>query len=169
MRLTENKIQPRLRFWCLAVAGIGALLVAGNINAQTQKLKTSTKLQSESQQPLYREYRGVRLNMSMEEARAKLGAAVLRSDELDYFVISPNETAQIAYNKTHKVSTISVDYTGGVGSPDFMAVVGISLLDRPDGSAYRMIEYPAEGLWVSYNKSAGPAQTVTITLQLITK
>ena len=168
MRLTENKMQSQLMFWCLAIAGIVTLLVVGSTSAQTQKPKTSTKFQAEAPQPIFREYRGVRLNMSMEDARAKLGDAVLRSDELDYFVISPTETAQIAY-KARKVSTISVDYTGGVGAPDFMSVVGTTLLERPDGSVYRMIEYQAEGFWVSYNRSAGPAQTVTITLQLIPK
>jgi hypothetical protein len=103
--------------------------------------------------------------MTMEEARAKLGTAVMKSDELDYFVFSANETAQIAYNSAHKVKVISVDYTGGVGAPDYMAVVGTSLLERPDGSLYKMVEYESEGFWVSYNKSAGSVPTVSITLQ----
>jgi len=32
-----------------------------------------------------------------------------------------------------------------------------------------MIEYKAEGLWVSYNKSAGTVPVVTVTLQTLSK
>lgn len=168
MRLSENRIQIRSKVLCLMVCSIVMLLVAGSTVAQTKSAKVpATKFQPEVQRPIYKEYRGVRLNMSMEEARAKLGASVLRSDELDYFVFSENETAQIAYNAQHKVSTISVDYLGGTGAPEYMMVVGTSLLERTDGSMYRMVEYAAEGFWVSYNKSAGPVSTVTITLQLL--
>jgi hypothetical protein len=81
--------------------------------------------------------------------------------------LSTTETAQIAY-KAKKVVTISIDYTGGVGAPEYKAVVGTGmLLERPDGSSYRMVEYDAEGLWVSYNKSAGTVPVITITLQSI--
>jgi hypothetical protein len=50
------------------------------------------------QPPLYREYRGVRLGMTAAEVRTKLGEPAFKSDEQDFFVISTNETAQIAYN-----------------------------------------------------------------------
>jgi hypothetical protein len=107
--------------------------------------------------------------MAMEEARAKLGAAQFTSDELDYYIFSTSESAQIAY-KSNKVVTISVDYTAGVGAPDYKTVVGTGmLLERPDGSLYRMVQYHAEGFWVSYNKSAGTVPVVTITLQVSPK
>lgn len=155
---------------CLWFCSLVVLFVTGTVVGQTKTAKVPvTKFQPEAQQPIYKEYRGVRLNMPMAEARAKLGSAVFRSDELDYFVFSENETAQIAYNAQHNVATISVDYLGGIGAPDFMTVVGTTLLGRPDGSSYRMIEYSSEGYWVSYNKSAGQVTTVTITLQLLRK
>lgn len=171
MRLSEYKFQSHLRKGlCLTVCALVALVVTLNASAQTQTSKaTIAKSHSEAQQPTYREYRGVRLNMTMEEARAKLGKAEMQSDELDYIVISPNETAQIAYNAAHRVVTISVDYTGGVGAPDYLTVVGGSLQERPDGSLYRMVEFVAENFWVSYNKSAGAVPTVTITIQVSRK
>jgi hypothetical protein len=107
--------------------------------------------------------------MTMEEVRAKLGIAVLRTDELDLYVFSPNETAQIAYNAEHKVSIISIDYTGGVGAPDYKTIVGADIQQRPDGSLYKMVQYRAEGFYVSYNKSAGTSPMVTVTLQLLAK
>ena len=122
------------------------------------------KYQAQVQQPLYREYRGVRLDMTAAEVRAKLGEPAMKSDEQDFFVISANETAQIAYNAAHNVVTISTDYIGGVGAPDYRSVVGEGLLQKPDGSVFRMVMYDSERFWVSYNKSASAVPTVTITI-----
>ena len=117
------------------------------------------------QQPLYREYRGVHLGMTAPEVRAKLGEPALKSDEQDFFVISASETAQIAYNAAQKVMTISTDYTSGVGAPDYRSVVGEGmLLQRPDGSLFRMVMYDSERFWVSYSKTATTAPIVSITI-----
>ena len=124
----------------------------------------ATSVAGQNRQPLYREYRGVRVGMPMTEARAKLGDPTLRSDEQDYFVFSANETAQIAYDTAHKVTMISTDYTAGIGAPDYRTVVGDGLLERPDGSVFRMVMFDSERLWVTYNKSAGVVPTVTITI-----
>jgi hypothetical protein len=108
--------------------------------------------------------------MTATEVRAKLGEPIMKSNEQDYYILSPNETAQIAYDAFQKVVTISTDYTGGIGAPDYTTVVGAGvLLQRPDGSLFRMVEYDAEGLWVSYNRSAAIVPIVTITIQLIRK
>lgn len=123
---------------------------------------------AKGQQPIYREYRGVRLGMTAAEARAKLGEPVMKSNEQDFYILSANETTQIAYDAFQKVVAISTDYTGGVGAPDYRAVVGEgTLLQRPDGSLFRMVQYESAGLWVSYNKSAGVVPVVTITMQII--
>lgn len=122
------------------------------------------KAGAQIQQPLYREYRGVQLGMTATEVRAKLGEPALKSDEQDFFVISASETAQIAYT-AQKVMTISADYTGGVGAPDYKNVVGEGmLLQRPDGSLFRMVMYDSERFWVSYSKTATTAPIVTITI-----
>jgi hypothetical protein len=60
---------------------------------------------------------------------------------------------------------ISTDYTGGVGAPDYRSVVGEGLLlQRPDGSLFRMVLYDSERFWVSYNKSASEMPVVTLTI-----
>ena len=123
----------------------------------------STKAHAQVQQPLYREYRGVRLGMTAAETRAKLGEPAMKSDEQDFYVVSANETAQIAYIG-QKVATISTDYIGGVGAPDYRSVVGEGLLEKPDGSLYRMVMYNSERFWVTYNKSASAVPLVTITI-----
>ena len=148
--------------------GILLLLLMATI-ANGQRAPQATKASggvSQIQQPLYTDYRGVRLGMTATEARVKLGEPAMKSDEQDYYVFSPNETAQIGY-AGQKVMTISTDYIGGVGAPDFRAVVGEGmLLQRPDGSLFSMIHYPAQHMWVSYNKSAATVPVVTITMQV---
>ena len=170
MRDSKDKFQSRVVVKLFYLIVSSALVLAGfaTANAQTQasKLKASKFHAEEVQQPIFREYRGVRLGMTMEEARTKLGTAAMQSDDLDFYVFTENETAQIAYNPAHKVVTISVDYTNGVGAPDYRTVVGADILARPDGSLYKMVEYQAEGFWVSYNKSAGTVPVVTVTLQV---
>lgn len=118
---------------------------------------------AKGQQPLYKEYRGVRLGMTAAETRAKLGEPAMKSDEQDFYVVSANETVQIAYIG-QKVVTISTDYIGGVGAPDYKSVVGEGLLEKPDGSLFRMVMYNSERFWVTYNKSTSAVPLVTITI-----
>lgn len=138
-----------------ALGVILLLLFAIVANGQT--------VHSQAQQPLYREYRGVRLGMTAEEARAKLGVPAMKSDDQDFYVFSANETAQIVY-AGQKVVTISTDYTGGITPPDYKTVVGEGLEQRPDGSLFRMVIYDSERFWVSYNKSVSVMPIVTITI-----
>lgn len=147
----------------LAIALIGLVF---NAYGQTQK-SHSPGANAVAQQPLYTDYKGVRLGMTPQEVRAKLGDPVLKDDELDYFVFSESVTAQVAYDKAHKVKTISVDYAGGTGAPEYRSVVGSELDSRPDGSVYKILRYEGLGFWVSYNRSAGPLSVVTITIQKI--
>ncbi|HEX7333645.1 MAG TPA: hypothetical protein VF290_19245 [Pyrinomonadaceae bacterium] len=144
----------------LLLWGLAGLLAQG----QSKRQQPAVQAQAQIQQPLYREYRGIRLGMAAAEVRAKLGEPALKSDEQDFYLISSNETAQIAYNTSQKVVTISTDYAGGVGAPDHKSVVGEDLMERPDGSLFRMVTYKSERFWVSYNKNPATTGTVTITI-----
>jgi hypothetical protein len=170
MRFSTHK--PRISILELTYFLIGILLLIlmssfiANGQTETQPAKT-TRAHAQLQQPIYREYRGVRLGMTASQTRAKLGEPVLKSDEQDYYTISATETAQIQYDTTFKVVMISVDYTDGAGAPDYRSVVGEGLLERPDGSLFRMVRYNSERFWVSYNKSAAVVPVVTITMGLM--
>ena len=121
-----------------------------------------------AQQPLYSDYKGVRIGMTEQEVRAKLGQG-MRVENSDFYLISDSETAQIAYDASGKVTAISVDYTGGIGAPDYKAVVGPDIQVREDGSLYKIVHYEQLGFWVSYNRTGrnSPVATVSITIQKV--
>jgi len=119
------------------------------------------------QRATYNDYKGVRLGMVAAEVRAKLGEPAVKADDQDLYVFSDKETAQIAYDALGKVKVISTDYLDGVGAPDYKTVVGTDLPAKPDGSLYKMVRYESLGYWISYNRSAGPVPSVTVTIQRI--
>ena len=161
---TEHKIgRVELTYFLLGALLLLLLAIVAKGQNETQPTR-SVNAHSQIQQPLFREYRGVRLGMTAAETRAKLGEPAMKSDEQDFYVISSNETVQIAY-RAQKVATISIDYAGGVGAPDYKTVVGEGLLlERPDGSLFRMVMYDSERFWVTYNRSASAVPLVTITI-----
>jgi hypothetical protein len=148
----------------VAVVSCGLFGLSATANAQTSKSRADFSNKITAEQPLYAEYKGVRLGMTDNEVRAKLGVPAMSDKELDYFVFSDTETAQVNYDATRKVRAISIDYANGAGAPDPKTVVGADLEMR-DGSPYRMVRYPGLGFWVSYNRTAGPVIIVTITIQ----
>jgi hypothetical protein len=164
IEMTYNIEKSRIRFVEIVffVIGVILLLLVGAVATGQAQAKKIAMGNSQVQQPLYREYRGVRLGMTAAEARAKLGEPAMKSDDQDFYIFSATETAQIVYS-AQKVVTISTDYAGGV-VPDFKSVVGDNLEQRPDGSLFRMVLYDSEHFWVSYNKSASAMPVVTITI-----
>lgn len=146
----------------VVICGLGL----ANANAQAAKSRAAvTGTVAVVQQPLYTNYKGIRLGMTAQEVRSTLGEPALKADDQDYFTFSDHETAQIAYDAAHKVTTISVDYAGGVGAPDHKTVVGAELEKQPNGSLYRVVRYESLGFWVSYSRTAGEVMIVTITIQ----
>lgn len=156
------------------VLALGALGLGMGVTAQTQgqKFRTpmanSLKQAGATQQPLYVDYKGVRIGMTADEARTKLGQPTLKADDQDYYMFADKETVQIAYNAAHKVVCISIDYMEGVGAPDYRNVVGADINVKPDGSMYKLVRYEQLGFWVSYNRTANNSVViVTITIQKI--
>src|SRR5687768_1511078 len=90
----------------LALATILTLLLIGAI-AYGQRTRGAAPNLSATQQPLFSEYKSIRLGMTAAEVRAKLGEPTLKADDQDYYVISQTESAQFAYDKALKVVTIS--------------------------------------------------------------
>jgi hypothetical protein len=165
MTYNTEKLRRRIIEIVFFMIGVILLLLLGAIasgQTKSEAMKVARGY-TQVQQPLYKEYRGVRLGMTAAETRAKLGEPAMKSDEQDFYVFSANETAQIVYTG-QKVVTISTDYSGGVGAPDYKSVVGENLLQKPDGSLFKMVLYDSERFWVSYYKSASVEPVVTITI-----
>lgn len=135
-------------------------------NAQAQKTRAAfNATPAVTQQPLYTEYKGVRLGMTAEAVKAKLGNPTFSDKDLGYFVVSETETAQIGYDDAGKVRIISVDYQNGTGAPPPRTIVGADLDTRENGSAYKVVYYENQGFSVSYGRTAGPVIIVSITIQ----
>jgi len=164
--MIHNKRIPFCLGLATSVLMVAALLLSGATatSAQSRAVSKGARI-SAPQQPLYSEYRGVRIGMSTTEVRTKLGAPLQPADDMDFYVLYEKETAQIVYDAAHAVKAISVDYIGGFGAPDYKSVVGPDIEVRADGSLYKQVHYDSFGIWVIYNRSAGDTPTVTITIQ----
>ena len=162
----ENRFQTSgFKFLYAGICLLFVVVLGTSSRAQTKTTQMKfTKTDSTETQPIYREYRGVRIGMTIEEARTKLGEPLFKSEDQDVYVFSANETTQLVYTK-RKVTCISTDYLGGVGAPDYRAVVGSELETRPNGSLYKMVRYDKEGFWVSYNQSGTTVPMITVTIQ----
>jgi len=142
------------------------LVLVWGANAQAQKSRAAVDaVPAVTQQPPYSTYKGVRLGMTAEEVRTKLGNPAFMDKELGYFVFSETETVQIGYDAAGKVKTISVDYLNGTGAPEPRAVVGAELVTRENGTRYKVVYYEDQGFSVWYSVTAGPVIIVSITIQ----
>jgi hypothetical protein len=161
---TRRRTGPRL----FSFIGIAAslLLALSSLNAQTSRRVSAAPHEEES--VAFKDYRGVQLGMSAEEVRKKLGTPKDKSDDQDFFVFNETETAQIVYDTTHKVVTISADFlTAGTSVPTAKQVFGSEVEAKADGSVYRMVRFTKAGYWLSYNRTGGTAPLTTVTLQKI--
>ena len=118
-------------------------------------------------QPPYHEYKGIRIGMTADEARKKLGEPADKGDKQDFYSFAEGkEMAQLFYDAEKKVFAVSVIYIGGAdGIPTSKAVLGEEIEAKPDGSAHRRVDYPKAGFWVSYSRTQGDAPMVTVTMQ----
>lgn len=153
------------KFWLLnqALLVLITLAVAGVSNAQRPRPAAAP-----DEEPVFHEYRGVKIGWLADEVRKKLGNPANKGDEQDYYIFNESkETAQVLYDKaTRKVTAISVDFMNGateVITPQ--QVFGADFDAKPDGSKYKLVRYPKAGFWVSYSRTAGTTPIITVTIQ----
>lgn len=158
------------KFWLLSRALLVVITLAfaaGVSFAQTTRARPSA---APDEEPVFHEYRGVKIGWLADEVRKKLGSPANKGDEQDFYVFSDSkETAQVLYDKgTGKVTAISVDFMNGareVITPQ--QVFGADFDGKPDGSKYKLVRYPKAGYWVSYSRTAGETPIITVTIQQI--
>ena len=124
--------------------------------------------QKGTDQPLFSDFRGVRIGMGTDEARKKLGNPKDKGDEQDFYLFNDNQAVQVYYDKNRTVTAISIDFMSGANSiPAAKDVLGSDIDAKADGSGYKLVRYPKAGYWVSYSRTAGKDPTITITMQKI--
>ncbi len=117
--------------------------------------------------PPFREYKGVHIGMTADEARKLLGTPAEKDDKQDVYMFGENESCQVYYDETKKVSALSISYFGGKSIPGAKAVLGEEPEAKQDGSLYKLIRYPKAGYWVSYTRTAGDSPMTIIAMQKI--
>jgi hypothetical protein len=153
----------------LAVFALGSLLAHAQKNAAKSGPAATPRAgvsAPATEEPLLREYRGVRLGMTADEARLKLSAPSDKSDQQDFYIFSETESAQIFYDASHKVMAVSAQYAGdGAGTPSAKSILGTDVQPREDGSTYKLVKYERAGCWVSYSRTAGDLPVVTVSMK----
>ena len=97
----------------LAVAASPAVPVGHAQTVQNQQPKSpDAAAQGQATTPVYKEYKGVRLGMSADEVRQKLGRPKEAGKEQDFFVFSDNERARVYYDAAHKATAVISTFIG---------------------------------------------------------
>lgn len=154
------------KFWLLnrALLVMIILAIVGVSFAQTTR---KTPSGTPDEEPVFLDYKGVKIGWLADEVRKKLGSPANKGDEQDFYVFGEKETCQVLYDKaTSKVTAISVDFMNGardVITPE--QVFGADFEAKPDGSKYKLVRYPKAGFWVSYSRTAGDSPIITVTIQ----
>ncbi|HYX27468.1 MAG TPA: hypothetical protein VE863_02795 [Pyrinomonadaceae bacterium] len=155
LRLLPGRI-IKLSFFAI---GLIILCVGPTFRSHAQK----------ADEPLFSDFKGVRIGMPTDEARRKLGNPKDKGDEQDFYMFGDNEAVQVYYDKATKtVTAISIDFMNGANSiPTAKDVIGSDIEAKADGSGYKLVRYPKAGYWVSYSRTGGKEPMITITMQKI--
>lgn len=148
---------------------IVTIVFLSSVNASAQRKPGGAAAAAPEESPSsFHEYRGIQLGMTADEVRKKLGEPKDKGTEQDFYVFNETETAQIVYDKSQKVVTISADFL--TQGPDVLTakqVFGSDVDAKPDGSVYKMVRFPKAGYWLSFNRTSGASPMTTVTLQKI--
>jgi len=148
-----------------ASAGLVTLLGILSTSAHAQRSRGGEEPES---QPAFSEFKGVKIGMTADEARKKLGSPRDKGSDQDFYVFEDTKAVQVYYDKSGNVIAISVDFmSGATGIPSAKEVLGTEAETKPDGALYKMVRYPKAGYWVSYSRTAGTSPTTTVTMQKI--
>ncbi len=155
------------KFWLLdrvLLVVVITLTIAAAATAQTTRNRPGTAPEAD---PVFLDYRGVKIGWVADDVRKKLGNPANKGEEQDFYVFGEKETCQVMYDKaTRQVTAISVDFMSGASeviTPQ--QVFGSDFDPKPDGSKYKLVRYPKAGYWVSYSRTAGDTPIITVTIQ----
>jgi hypothetical protein len=160
-RLTKILVAPLLLFW------FGVSVAFAQVPSDEQSESPRTVTEEAATAPVMRDYRGIKIGMTADEVKDKLGKPRV-SDETGYFyALSDTESVQIVFDADKTVRVISAMYSKGEKAPEYKDVFGkdATIASQPDGSIYNRAQYPQAGYVVVYSRSAGDNPMIVITLQ----
>jgi hypothetical protein len=111
---------------------------------------------------------GIRLGMTTDEVKAKLGKPDANDAVSMYYDLDNGQSLQLRLDGDKKVTMVALIYGGREAkAPAFAEVLGpeVPLITKENGSIYKQVRYPSEGYWVSYSRldlETGPMTTVTM-------
>lgn len=135
-------------------------LLVGSAHAQANSKKAEL--------PLFQDYKGVKIGMTADEVRQKLGKAQSEDKDGFLYVFDNDETAQIMLDAAQKVRIVSIMYGGDNTKPPACEDIfgkGIAAEKQANGSLYKLIQYPNPGYWISYNRMSGEKPVTMVTIQ----
>jgi hypothetical protein len=152
------------KFWLLSRALLAVITfsIAGAVSGQAPQKRANLP---PDEDPVFHEYRGVKIGWVADDVRKKLGSPANKGEEQDFYIFGEKETCQVMYDKG-QVTAISVDFMNGakeIITPQ--QVFGADIEAKPDGSKYKLVRYPKAGYWVSYSRTAGDSPIITVTIQ----
>ena len=150
-----------------AVALLSGGTRAQNAPGAPQSAAQTAPHAAQTPEPVWREYRGLKIGMSKEQVRQRLGTPGDVSDRQDFFSLNGFESAQVFYDTQARVSAVSVNYLGEEsGAPPPEKVFGATVETAADGSLHKLVRYERAGYLVIYGRSGGDAPPlVTVTMQ----
>ena len=153
--------------WVSVIVGNGqtpdAVQNATTVSKPAENAKENSA--SKAQMPVLTDYRAVKIGMTGDEVKNKLGKAEVSDNSGFFYKFSDNEAAQIVLDADKKVSAISITYTDKAPQITDIFGAGVEAEAKPDGSIYKLVEYPQAGYWIAYYRGAGEKPTVIVTIQ----
>src|SRR4051812_6879985 len=111
---TYRYLRTLLELTLFAALTLAASSLLSLVQAQERATKATARTpalpSAQAEEPLLREYKGVRIGMPAEEARKKLGEPSETAGRQDFYVISNSESTQVFYDAQRKVLAVSVNY-----------------------------------------------------------
>ncbi len=120
------------------------------------------------QLPLLQDYKGVKIGMTADDVRAKLGKP--QSEDKDGFLynFAETETTQVLLDAAQKVRCISIMYTGEHLKPPTIQDIfgpGAAADSTAGGGMTKLVKYTEAGYWISYNRMPGEKPMTMVVIQ----
>lgn len=163
-----NFVTAFVFLFCFAVIGINAQTIPEE--QATASAQTKTEELKSVPIPVLQDYKGIKIGMTQDEVRDKLGKPEVNDATGYFYVFSDDERAQIGFDADKKVNMIAVFYSAdNEKKPQYADVFGpdSTAVAKDDGSIYNLVSYPQAGYWVAYSRLPGDDALVTVTMQKI--